>query len=103
MVRVAVAEDEALLTVGRVPVHDTHVPVARDLADDALRHVDAVIEHSDIEVNGIKQSTHHVRCEERCLEEAPQNRLGLRLIFEIASCEEAECARECVFADLQAV
>src|SRR5690348_17634835 len=36
MVRVAVAEDEALLAVGGVPVHHAHAALAGDLADQAL-------------------------------------------------------------------
>ena len=95
----AVAEDEALLAIGRIPIHHAHAARPRRLADEALRYVDAVVENRRREAAIREQTIRHARCEDRRREITSQHRLGDRRLVEHALRKKAQRPGECVFAD----
>ncbi len=79
MIGVAVAEDEGVLPVGRVPVHHPHALPAANLAGHPLRHIDAVVEDRGIEAFLREQGLHAVQGQQRRLEVAGQDQVGTGL------------------------
>jgi hypothetical protein len=54
MVRVVMAENEAVPTVGRIPGHDANATRPRKRGDDALRRVDSVMGDDDVGRNPVE-------------------------------------------------
>ena len=103
VIRVAVAENEALLAIRDRPVHHARAEPARRLADETLRHVDAVVENDDVEFVPLNEPAHGEHGEQRGLEVTAQHRLRVRFAVEIAAGKKPQRARERVFAHGHAV
>ena len=103
VVGVAVAENEAALPVGHVPVDDAHAPRSTDLADHPLRRVDAVIEDRHVEAFALEEAVDGKRGQQCPLEVTPGDHFPVRLVLQVAGREVSQCTGKRVLADGNAV
>ena len=103
VVGVAVAEDEAGGPVGRVPVGDRDAQAAADLAEDALRDVEAMVKGGALDAVIVDQPAGGGDHQQRGLQVPPQDRLAERRDLQVAAGVVAQRAGVGVLADGQAV